>query len=57
MANNIRFVDDLKVGAYTVSGGTGGTVIDNNFNKKLVTLSNELLIKIFKLVKKKRYAK
>mgnify|MGYP006166794089 FL=1 len=32
-------------------------IIDNNFNKKLVTLSNELLIKIFKLVKKKRYAK
>jgi len=37
MANNIRFVDDLKVGAYTVSGGTGGTVIDNNFNNYLLT--------------------
>ena len=37
MANNIRFVDDLKVGAYTVSGGTGGTVIDNNFNNYVLT--------------------
>ena len=38
MANNIRFVDDLKVGAYTVSGGAGGgTVIDNNFNNYVLT--------------------
>ena len=34
MANNIRFVDALKVGAYTTqfTGGTGGTVpLDNNY--------------------------
>ena len=38
MASNIRFVDDLKVGAYTVSGGGGsGTVIDNNFNNYVIT--------------------
>ena len=37
MANNIRFIDDLKVGAYTVSGGSGGTVIDNNFNNYILT--------------------
>ena len=37
MANNIRFIDDLKVGAYTVSGVSGGTVIDNNFNNYVLT--------------------
>ena len=37
MANNIRFIDDLKVGVYTVSGGSGGTVIDNNFNNYVLT--------------------
>jgi hypothetical protein len=38
MASNIRFVDDLKVGAYTVSGGAGGsTVIDNNLNNYVLT--------------------
>tara|TARA_B110000902_G_scaffold49670_1_gene56805 strand:+ start:351 stop:731 length:381 start_codon:yes stop_codon:yes gene_type:complete len=38
MASNIRFVDNLKVGAYSVSGGAGGsTVIDNNFNNYVLT--------------------
>ena len=45
MANNIRFVDDLKVGAYTVSGGTGGTVIDNNFNNYVLTATGNDNIK------------
>ena len=39
MASNIRFVDNLKVGAYSVSGGAGGsTVIDNNFNNYVIEI-------------------
>jgi len=46
MASNIRFVDDLKVGAYTVSGGAGGgTVIDNNFNNYVLTATGNDNIK------------
>ena len=45
MANNIRFIDDLKVGAYTVSGGSGGTVIDNNFNNYILTATGNDNIK------------
>ncbi len=45
MANNIRFTDDLKVGAYTVSGGSGGTVIDNNFNNYILTATGNDNIK------------
>ena len=43
MASNIRFVDNLKVGAYSVSGGAGGsTVIDNNFNNYVLTATGNL---------------
>tara|TARA_B110000046_G_scaffold122486_1_gene129118 strand:- start:2005 stop:2385 length:381 start_codon:yes stop_codon:yes gene_type:complete len=46
MASNIRFIDDLKVGAYTVSGGAGGsTVIDNNFNNYVLTATGNDNIK------------
>ncbi len=45
MANNIRFIDDLKVGAYTVSSGNGGTVIDNNFNNYILTATGNDNIK------------
>jgi hypothetical protein len=45
MANNIRFIDDLKVGAYTVSGRSGGTVIDNNFNNYILTATGNDNIK------------
>ena len=45
MANNIRFIDDLKVGAYTVSGVSGGTVIDNNFNNYILTATGNDNIK------------
>ena len=36
MANNVRFVDNLKVGAYTVSGDTG-VVIEDNINNYVLT--------------------
>jgi hypothetical protein len=36
MANNVRFVDNLKVGAYTVSGDSG-TVIEDNINNYVLT--------------------
>ena len=39
MANNIRFIDSLRVGAYTAvdSGTTGSIVIDNNINNYVLT--------------------
>ena len=37
MASNVRFVDSLKVGAYSVTDTNGGVVVDNNFNNYVLT--------------------
>ena len=41
MATNVRFVDSLKVGAYTVSKTTGSISIGNNVNNYLLTATGE----------------
>ena len=37
MANNVRFVDNLKVGAYTVSGDDSSIIIEDNINNYVLT--------------------